>query len=110
MTDAESYTPDGEQQPDGGRRRRNPVYHVFELIKVKHAEPGGAIPDLAATPGKAWVQIGEDISAATDTDAIAQVAGTDESVLDGRTFWAPLVKDYRPRTRAVENVPKGRWT
>lgn len=98
-----------QQQP---RRRRNPVYHVFELVPVEKLIGTDVLGDVLgelASEGSIWVQVGRDIPAASDTDAIAAAVGADETALEGRTFWAPLTRDYRPRTRKVTHVPQGRW-
>ena len=110
MTDATTAAP--EQGVAAGRQRR-PTYHVLELVELQEPatqrvgdapvgwEPGASV--------RAWLVIGTEVRAATDREAIAAVLEARPPEERTGTYWAPLSKHYRPRTRAPQTVTTYVW-
>lgn len=87
---------------DQGARKRSPRYHVFEMRTLDPI----TLDDRIAHPLKAWVQIGENVSGATDRKAIEAVIGTNENPVEGfdadrrlLPHVAVLTRHWTPRTR-----------
>ncbi len=99
------------------KRRRSPVYHVFEGCQMLHVadvldalgdSPGGTAiaTTLRGKAVPAWVPVKHKVNGATDRKAIESVIGTAEDPVDGfdekrrlHKFVAVLTRHWEPRKR-----------
>ncbi len=108
----DSASEEAKAAPEPPKAKRSPTYHVFELqtlLRVADATEADGTVDRFTVESKgvkAWVQIAENVQAATDRLAIVSVIGTEEKPVEGfdakrrmRPHWAPLIAEYEPRTR-----------
>ncbi len=98
------------------RRKRSPVYHVFEDCPMVHAAAAvealkaaglsSAENEVKRLTVRAWVPVQHKVNGATDRKAIESVIGTAENPVDGfdekrrlHKFVAVLTRHWEPRKR-----------